>query len=231
MFVKKECFNLCDDIGTVYFKFEQATECPRCHNGIAAQEIKPVIYYNDKKVKLVTVFNFCTRCQSCFITTYNVVSKYESCYTVYYPSKLIASEPTIPDNISFTPSLTKVSPNFVEIYNQAHQAEIYLLNHIAGMGYRKALEFLIKDYAIHFNQTKEDSIKNQSLAQCINTYIDNPKIKDLAEKSAWLGNDETHYVRKHPDYNIDDLKLLIDTCVNYIDMELNLEKSRSIHKK
>ena len=200
-------------------------------NAHAAQEIKPVIYYNDKKVKLVTVFNFCTRCQSCFITTYNVVSKYESCYTVYYPSKLIASEPTIPDNISFTPSLTKLSPNFVEIYNQAHQAEIYSLNHIAGMGYRKALEFLIKDYAIHFNQTKEDSIKNQSLAQCINTYIDNPKIKDLAEKSAWLGNDETHYVRKHPDYNIDDLKLLIDTCVNYIDMELNLEKARSIHKK
>ena len=99
------------------------------------------------------------------------------------------------------------------------------------MGYRKALEFLIKDYAIHFNQTKEDSIKNQSLAQCINTYIDNLKIKDLAEKSAWLGNDETHYVRKHPDYDINDLKTFIDTCVNYIDMELNLEKARSIHKK
>lgn len=231
MFVKKECFNLCNDKGTVYFKFEQATECPRCHCGIAAQEITPVIYYNCQKVKLATVFNFCTRCQSCFITTYNVVSRLEGCYTVYYPSELIISEPTIPDDISFTPSLTEISPNFVEIYNQAHRAEIYSLNQIAGMGYRKALEFLIKDYAIHLNPNEEDSIKNQLLAQCINTYIDNPKIKVLAEKSAWLGNDETHYVKKHPDFNVNDLRLFIDTCVNYIDMELNLEKASSIHKK
>ena len=150
---------------------------------------------------------------------------------IYIPIKKLSSEPIVPDTITFSPRITQVSPKFVEIYNQSHQAEIYSLSHISGMGYRKSVEFLIKDYAIHFNPTEEDLIKNQPLVQCINTYIDNPKIKVLAEKSAWLGNDETHYVRKHPDYDIDDLRLFIDTCVNYIDMELNLEKARSIQKK
>ena len=98
------------------------------------------------------------------------------------------------------------------------------------MGYRKALEFLIKDYAIHFNLAEAETIKEQALAQCIKTYIDNPKIKTLAERSAWLGNDEVHYVRKHPDFDINDLKRFIDTCVNYIEMELNLEQCNSIQK-
>lgn len=228
MIIKKECINIYKNIGTVYFEFEQAVECPRCHNG-ASQEIIPVIYHR-KKAWYATVLNFCTRCQWCFITTYQIALEDEYS-NIFVPVKQLSSEPIVPDTITFSPQITQVSPKFIEIYNQAHQAEIYSLNDITGMGYRKALEFLIKDYAIHFNQTKEDSIKNQSLAQCINTYIDNPKIKDLAEKSTWLGNDETHYVRKHPNYDINDLKRFIDTCVNYIDMELNLKEARSIQKK
>lgn len=43
------------------------------------------------------------------------------------------------------------------------------------MGYRKALEFLVKDYAIFLNQEDEDKIKNASLSSCINNYIDNIK--------------------------------------------------------
>ena len=50
-----------------------------------------------------------------------------------------------------------------------------------------------------------------------------PKIKTLATASAWLGNDETHYCRKHKDYNIDHLKAFINAIVSYIDSELNVE--------
>lgn len=229
MFVEKECFNLCDNSVRAYFRFEQATECPRCHCGIVAQDIKPVVY-DCSRGRFVTVLNFCPRCQSCFITTYQIIS-YERCgKLIYTPDHLIASEPPTPNAIIFSPLLTEISSDFVEIYNQAYQAEIYSLSHIAGMGYRKALEFLIKDYAIHFNPTEAETIKEQALAQCIKTYIDNPKIKTLAERSAWLGNDEVHYVRKHPDFDINDLKRFIDTCVDYIEMELNLEQCNSIQK-
>ena len=57
------------------------------------------------------------------------------------------------------------------------------------MGYRKALEFLVKDYAIFLNQEDEDKIKNASLSSCINNYIDNIKIRHLSLASTWLGND------------------------------------------
>lgn len=76
------------------------------------------------------------------------------------------------------------------------------------MGYRKSLEFLIKDYAIAFHPDKETDIVKSQLSPCINEYIDNKRIKSLATASAWIGNDETHYTRKHEDYNVEHLKLL-----------------------
>ena len=230
MNIRRKCINLSEEEPPVFFEFKNISTCPRCQTPIPYGEGKiPPVFFPHKINQYVTIFNFCSHCELYFMTTFSVEkSKYD--YTLV-ATKQIASEPITPKAIAFSPLLTEISPNFVEIYNQAHRAEIYSLNQIAGMGYRKALEFLVKDYAIHLNPNEEDSIKNQLLAQCINTYIDNPKIKVLAEKSAWLGNDETHYVKKHPDFNVNDLRLFIDTCVNYIDMELNLEKASSIHKK
>lgn len=233
MNITRECLNLSEESFPYHFSFDNICTCSRCQTPIQCLEIKPVFYTHEKD-KYITLFNFCHHCNLCFMTTFSVREDEDEYGNVndsfLVPIKQIASEPITPDTKNFSQSLTEISPSFVEIYNQAYRAEIYSLNHIAGMGYRKALEFLIKDYAIHFNQTKEDSIKNQSLAQCIKTYIDNPKIQTLAERSAWLGNDEVHYVRKHPDYDINDLKRFIDTCVNYIDMELNLEQCNLIHK-
>ena len=230
MDIQRKCINLSEGEPSEIFEFKNYLICPRCQTPTSYGEgkIQPV-RYSHKGNSYVTIFNFCLCCELYFMTTFLVKdSDYDDILLVV---KQIASEPITPATKKFNQLLAELSPSFVEIYNQANQAEIYSLNHIVGIGYRKALEFLIKDYAIHFNQTKEDSIKKQTLSECINTYIDNPKIKDLAVKSAWLGNDETHYVRKHPDYDINDLKRFIDTCVNYIDMELNLENARSIHKK
>lgn len=42
----------------------------------------------------------------------------------------------------------QVSPQFVEIYNQAKAAESFQLDQITGLGLRKALEFLIKDLEV-----------------------------------------------------------------------------------
>ena len=47
------------------------------------------------------------------------------------------------------------------------------------MGYRKSLEFLIKDYAIAFHPDKETDIVKSQLSPCINEYIDNKRINLL----------------------------------------------------
>ena len=83
------------------------------------------------------------------------------------------------------------------------------------MGYRKALEFLIKDYLISLHLDKEEEFRKAALGNCINK-IDNSSIKELARRATWLGNDETHYIRKWEDRDIHDLKNLIDLSYQYI---------------
>lgn len=117
--------------------------------------------------------------------------------------------------------LYAISPIFIQIYNQAKQAEDMGLEQICGMGYRKALEFLIKDFVI-FNNTDADTIekvKKQNISRCIDDYIDNAKIKAISKKAVWLGNDETHYVRKWLDRDIVDLKKLIEITCYHIKMD------------
>lgn len=71
----------------------------------------------------------------------------------------------------FPDEITKLSPAFVQIYHQAEQAENSGLSDICGLGYRKALEFLIKDFAIHEHPEAEATIKIASLAQALKNIL------------------------------------------------------------
>lgn len=229
MKVNSSCYNMTDLNGNADFEFDLEEECPLCHAHIFAKNLFAVAYMKNDGYR-VTVLNFCTGCHSCFITTYSASYKTSLNRIVFTPHHLISSEPIRYVRTKFEDNIVNLSKIFVEVYNQSKQAESLSMNHIAGMGYRKAIEFLIKDYAIHSNPDDEDTIKSMPLMKCIKEYIENPKIQTLAEKSVWLGNDETHYVRKHTDKDINDLKRLLSACVNYINMELTLEEAEAIQK-
>jgi hypothetical protein len=66
--------------------------------------------------------------------------------TIGFPADFTLTnvEPYIVEAPNIPKELIDLSPNFEEIYSQAYLAEKYDLNQIAGVGYRKALEFLIK---------------------------------------------------------------------------------------
>jgi hypothetical protein len=53
----------------------------------------------------------------------------------------------------------------------------------------------------------------------------------LASASAWLGNDETHYSRKHDEYNFSDLKTFLDAFVTFIDSELAVAEAQKLLSK
>jgi len=110
----------------------------------------------------------------------------------------------------------KTSPKFFVIYNQAKEADDRRLKEICGAGYRRALEFLIKDYLVKEKGKKSKEIRETRLGTCIKDYIDNQNIKDCAKRAAWLGNDETHYIRKWKDKDLEDLKDLIELTANWI---------------
>jgi hypothetical protein len=118
--------------------------------------------------------------------------------------------------------ISGISPDYCAIYKQAQKAELARLDLIAGPGYRKALEFLIKDYLLKKYPTTEDraNIEKLQLQKCISTYVTSEKIKLTASRATWLGNDETHFVRKWEDKDLKDLKILIELTVRWIEMEV-----------
>lgn len=125
----------------------------------------------------------------------------------------------------FSVDIEEKYPRFCSIYNEALFAEHSQLKDICGMGYRKALEILIKDYAIEKNPDKESDIKQSALGQCISKYIKSDKIQALSKASAWLGNDETHYERRHTGHSIEEMKLFINAVVSTIETDIAYEKA------
>jgi hypothetical protein len=141
--------------------------------------------------------------------------------------ELSALYPQTPDQAKIADGVAEVSPNFVEIMNQSLAAESHTLDQLVGMGLRKALEFLIKDYCVHKHPDKEAEIKANPLGKCIADYISDSNIKDCAARATWLGNDETHYTRVWTDHDISDLRVLIQLTQNWISSELLTQKYRS----
>lgn len=189
--------------------------CPRCGHGI-----EPVYKSSFSVGDNLTVFFKCPSCSEGFISSY-IGTK------LGYP-EFVESLPSPSETRSFPESISAISPEFIEIYNQAFLAEQSGYRLICGMGYRKALEFFVKDFAIYTHPDEESSISELSLSNCIDAYVEATNIKSLAKASAWIGNDETHYVRKHPDFSCEDLKAFINAFVSYVDMTYECERAATI---
>jgi hypothetical protein len=209
----------------VYDRFPDT--CPICHHAIQALPFHASLtgLFNSFSTYLEIVFK-CPRhaCSRLFIGRYKArsvpaeKSAAKSSFELQTAIPFTLEPPNIPEEIK------KLSPNFVETFGQSAAAEQYGLNQIAGVGYRKALEFLIKDYCIARHPDKSEEIKGAWLATCIKTYVDDANTKRCAERAVWLGNDETHYVRRWEDKDIGDLKTLIRLTMAWIQNNLLTEK-------
>ncbi|MDD5051423.1 MAG: zf-TFIIB domain-containing protein [Sulfuricurvum sp.] len=178
--------------------------CPICHHAIAPQYNSGVVTLNYK----IDIAFQCPNCRNMFIGKYAQQS--DGTYSYF------KTWPIVPENIDFEKEIKEVSPMFVETYNQSIYAESNSLNQLTGIGLRKSLEFLIKDFLTSQKPENEESIKSSTLAQCINNFIDDHSLVEVSKRAVWLGNDETHYVRKWEDKDINDLKILIKLTVNWI---------------
>ena len=194
--------------------------CPCCGVHLSPQILYgAIIEYDDEEENKVFILNYCPECNECFISKH--IFDEESCdgYSFEYAAPMNHFQH------SFSDAISNLSPDFVAIYNESLKAEELGLTSICGMGYRKALEFLVKDYIIHNDSSKESEVATKLLMSCINDYITNDRLKSLAKASAWLGNDQTHYVKKHKDYGTEDLKAFINAFVTFIDADLAYENA------
>jgi hypothetical protein len=187
--------------------------CPVCLVGIHAIDTKQAVPL-DRGVEMVFL---CPRlaCGHFFI------ARYTSSYTtggdlLYSLSELHPLTLEVSDQSEV---ITVVSPDFVAIYGEAEAAELRQLRLVCGPGYRKSLEFLIKDYVIAKHPKEAEAIKKLNLAKCINDYVSSDRIKQVAARAVWLGNDETHYLRRWEEKDLQDLKRVISLTVHWIEME------------
>ena len=138
------------------------------------------------------------RCLGCkHFWTEEFIAYLLNSYDRTYEIKHIKVIPNLPSDIPISDDVEMVSPIGKQIYVQALKAEHEQLDHIAGIGYRKALEFFVKDFS------KDEDLKTFALA------------------SAYIGNDEGHYYRNNPDKDFTDLKNYLHGVIHYMEMKLN----------
>jgi len=186
--------------------------CPICHMKIRPRYYAAFLNTTKEGPEHLQVIYRCPsdNCRNIFIGFYSQTpSGYK--YDYSEPSKIAQRE--------FSNIIASISENFIKVYNQAHLAEQYKLDLICGAGYRKAFEFLIKDYLISKAPSEAEKIKKEFLGKVIKERVDDPRIKNIAKRATWLGNDETHYERRWEDKDINDLKKLIDLTIHWLEAE------------
>lgn len=136
---------------------------------------------------------------------------------------LVAVPPEMPTP-EVSPELVNLSPSFASIYRQALATEALNLMQMTGMGLRKALEFLLKDYAISKFPQDQEVIKKKPLGVCINEYMKEEYLRECARRATWLGNDETHYSREWKSHDVEDLKKLILLTLRWLEYSILSER-------
>lgn len=142
----------------------------------------------------------------------------------YELANVLVAVPSTVSTPEIGSAVSALSPDFVLVYQQALTTESLHLFQLTGMGLRKALEILIKDYAISRSPRDKAAIEKKELGQCISEYLKDDYLRECARRAAWLGNDETHYSRRWQDHDVEDLKQLIRLTLSWLENSLLSDK-------
>ncbi len=213
-------------------QIDEPAICPLCKHAVKPQELYCGAYKDEGKNWFLSALYLCKHCYQTFLTLHECSLRQSSVGVPQsFQAKILHTEPVRFHEERFDDEICQLSPQFVKIYNQALAAESSGLDEIAGIGYRKALEFLIKDFLIYETPDDAETIKKMELGNCVANKVSNEKLKIVASRSAWLGNDQTHYVQRFEDKDISDMKNFIKASVYWISMELITEEALSIKKQ
>lgn len=208
-----------------------ADECPKCHMG-GTQRIVGAVRDPRRRIRIEVCYQ-CVRhdCLCLFIGYFEAVNP-------HHPEDGYHLRQTAPWGArarAFSNLISETSKGFVSIYNEAYAAEQHGLRQVAGPGYRKALEFLLKDWLVSqlrdaaetstqlASKLEEDIARvqaNHRLQELINQGVPNATLHDNATTAWWLGNDESHYWRKWDSKDLQDLIDTIDLVVTGLEYEL-----------
>ena len=188
--------------------------CPNCGKGIEPV-LKTTSFYKDEHSHILFLTLFCNSCKYAWVDSYDYLP---DCGEAFPHNLHFYKE--LPSE--FPKEISELSPQGVKTYIQSLQAEADGYDTLVGIGLRKSLEFIIKDYLIHRLPEKADEIKRKPLGSVIKDYINDQILQKLAQATAWIGNDETHYVRKHTGKDLKDLKNFLKATIRFIEYQLTI---------
>ena len=178
--------------------YKKPSVCPYCGFGTDAP-LSSKNAYSFNEHQLLTATCTCTACGKTFF----FACEYDSGKTDY--------DPIIYPSIAFTPYsndiLEKISPRFIDIYNQALQSEFHKNIELAAVGYRSALEILVKDYAINELGQNPEEVSSKKLCAAIGTYLNQEDLVKTADvvfellkgyMEIFLKQIEVQYMVNHP---------------------------------
>ena len=218
-------------IGNKRVEINLPEDCPYCQRAIVPKEINSFRVPIQGSESFVYIALQCPSCKETFFAKYycevddsdlSVLSLYNPYSDGYYFQEIIGGSEI---KQKFSDEVEKLSPRFVSIFRQADAAMQKGWNDVAGIGFRYSFEILVKDYLISL---REQNIPEINLGECIAKL--NPDIfdKELFRDTVWLGNDFAHYVSKHPEMDIHELRDAIMSCVEKIDRHI---KDQNLKKK
>lgn len=203
---------------------EEFSRCTLCHFDIQPVHVASFFYFDKDEVSrknaLYSLFS-CPRCKQVMMRRSQI---YEDFRIGLYEHSSATFHPHNPSYTKFSKAISTLSPQFVEVYHQSEAAEADGLNEVCGIGYRKAIEFLVKDYCCSVDPEHTEDICKEFLGKSL-TRIQENRIQTLATGAVWLGNDETHYVCKHEDRDITDMKRFIAAMVHFLDSEFAFQEA------
>ena len=181
--------------------------CPVCH------------HHSEYHIAFADYVETKTKIQACFRCGYHNCRYFFLCdYATADTDTILSVRPLKPNVGTFPDPVVKVSATFIAIFAEAEEAKALGLHQIAGPGYRKAFEFLIKDYAKTLAPEKAKEIEEKFAGAVVNEFIQDTRIQRVAKRALWVGNDESHYLRKWQDKDVTDLVNLIKLTADWIEI-------------
>lgn len=192
------------------FKYQKPATCPFCGCGTDAT-YKNKIYYRFNGGHILLAVCECTSCHKSFFFACEHVKDDLAKTACIYPNETVV--PYSNDNLS------AISKRFIDIYNQALKAEYNGCYELAAIGYRSALEILVKDFAIKELSEPEETVIKQSLCNAIAQYLKQEDLVKTADVVRILGNDYTHCKRKYPEHDFVLLKKYMEIFLSQIEVQ------------
>ena len=197
--------------------FQKPSTCPFC--GIDTDAILNSVNQPSYKTgaNLYIISLKCTHCSRSYVALYEKMKEGQNeklCFIEVLPR---------PTGTELPACLSIISPRFSEVHKEAEGAETFGFTDLASIGYRKALEILVKDYAINFLHKDRIEVEKKSLATAIGTYLQQSKLVKTADVVRILGNDRTHYREKYPQHDFTILKHYYNIFISQIVVQYEIE--------